>query len=95
MKKMAFKNRVFNDNVVRLKTERFSPFFVKTVLNLLESKCVERLTPGEALAILRPYEYEITNLEEFTPDREKSRQSLEAFQEKRSSNRSGMIETHY
>ena len=56
-KKLSFKNRVLNDNVVSLKTGNYSPFFVKTILNLLESKSVERLTPGEALAIIRPYEY--------------------------------------
>lgn len=35
IKNMRFKNRAFSDNVVRLKTERYSPFFAKTIINLL------------------------------------------------------------
>jgi hypothetical protein len=62
LKKMSFKYSVFNDNVVKLKTDKYSPFFVKTVVNLLEGKSVERITPGEALSILQPYQEEIMEL---------------------------------
>ena len=80
LKKMSFKYSVFNDNVVKLKTDKYSPFFVKTVVNLLEGKSVERITPGEALSILQPYQEEIMELKEFVPDRDKSKVSLQEFQ---------------
>jgi hypothetical protein len=69
LKGMSFQYSIFNDNVVRLKTDKYSPFFVRTVLNLLEGKSVERVTPGESLAILQPYYEEIIELREFKPDR--------------------------
>ena len=61
-KKIRFANSIFNDNIVHLKTDKYSPFFVKTVLNLVEGKGVERITPGEAWAIIRPYKEQINNL---------------------------------
>lgn len=66
--------------MVSFKTSHYSPFFVKTVLNLVEGKSVERISPGEAWAIIRPYREQIVNLEEFVPDREESKKSLQAFQ---------------
>ena len=68
-KKIRFDNNTFNNNIVKFKTDKYSPFFVKTVLNLVEGKSVERITPGEAWAIIRPYRDSILNLDEFVPDR--------------------------
>lgn len=60
---------------------QYSQFFIKTVLNLLEYDPKDRPTAGEVWAMLRPYEAEIKNLRSFVPDKEKSRKSLEAYQE--------------
>lgn len=35
MKTIAFKNYLYNDNLVAFKSMNLSPFFIKTVLNLL------------------------------------------------------------
>jgi hypothetical protein len=77
---ISFKNYQFQDNLVAFKSMSLSPFFIKTVLNLLEVQHFNRPTPGEVQAILTPYEKDILDLNEFTADREKSRQSLESFQ---------------
>ena len=36
---------------------------------MLEVKSFDRPSPGETLAILKPYEMEILELQEFVPDR--------------------------
>jgi hypothetical protein len=48
----SFKNYQFQDHLVALKSLNMSPFFIKTVLNLLEVQCYNRPTPGEVLAII-------------------------------------------
>lgn len=35
VKSVAFKNYLYNDNLVAFKSLNMSPFFIKTVLNLL------------------------------------------------------------
>lgn len=52
----SFKNYQFQDNLVALKSMNLSPFFIKTVLNLLEVQCFNRPTAGEVLAIIQPYQ---------------------------------------
>lgn len=47
---------MFENKITNLKTNKYSPFFVKTILNLIASQTVDRLSPGEALAVLRPYQ---------------------------------------
>jgi hypothetical protein len=59
---VTFKNYQFQDNLVAFKSMSLSPFFIKTVLNLLEVQHFNRPTPGEVLAILAPYEKEILDL---------------------------------
>jgi len=46
VKSVAFKNYLYNDNLVAFKSLSMSPFFIKTVLNLLEVKCFDRPSPG-------------------------------------------------
>lgn len=52
---VSFKNYQFQDNLVAFKSMSLTPFFIKTVLNLLEVQHFNRPTPGEVLAILTPY----------------------------------------
>jgi hypothetical protein len=59
VKSVSFKNYLYNDNLVAFKSLNMSPFFIKTVLNMLEVKSFDRPSPGESLAILKPYEAEI------------------------------------
>lgn len=46
---------MFESKITSLKTNKYSPFFVKTVMNMIAAQTVDRLSPAEALAVLRPY----------------------------------------
>ena len=59
---MSFKNYLFQDHLVAFKSLNLSPFFIKTVLNLLEVQSYNRPSPGEVQAILVPYEKDIMGL---------------------------------
>ena len=52
---MGFKNHVFKTNLVRWKSRPLSPFLIRTVVNMLEVRVLERPSPGEVHAILSPY----------------------------------------
>jgi hypothetical protein len=43
---VSFKNYQFQDNLVNFKSMSLSPFFIKTVLNLLEVQNFNRPSPG-------------------------------------------------
>ncbi len=47
---------------------------------MLEVQSFNRPTAGEVLAIIQPYEKEIVELNQFVPERKKSQQNLENFQ---------------
>lgn len=66
---IGFKAHIYNENVYRWKTSSYSPFLIKTIENMVEVNHIQRPTPGEVYAILRPYEEEIRNLDPFEPQK--------------------------